>query len=111
MANNFLTIDFQVVNDADSRRANAGDVKKFNKRDDQTISQQARSPSLHSYLFYSVNSPSLMAVNYLTIAIDGLVDADLQKTKAGDVKKINKCDDQTISHQARSLSLHTYLFY
>ena len=34
-----------------------------------------------------------MAVKFLTIAIDGLVDADLQSTNAGDVKKINKRDD------------------
>ena len=34
-----------------------------------------------------------MADNFLTIAIDGLFDADLWRTNAGDVKKINKRDD------------------
>ena len=34
-----------------------------------------------------------MAVNFLTIAIDGQFDADSQRANAGDVKKINKRDD------------------
>ena len=34
-----------------------------------------------------------MACNFLTIAIDGSVDADSQRANAGDVKKINKRDD------------------
>ena len=34
-----------------------------------------------------------MADNFLTIAINGLFDADLQRANAGDVKKINKRDD------------------
>ncbi len=34
-----------------------------------------------------------MAVNFLTIAIDGLFDADSQRANAGDVKKFNKRDD------------------
>ncbi len=67
MAVNFLTIAIDGQFDADSRRANAGDVKKINKRDDLMISHHARSPSLHSYLFYCLNSPSLMANNCLTI--------------------------------------------
>ena len=67
MAVNFLTIAIDGQFDADSRRANAGDVKKINKRDDIMISQQGGSPSLHSYLFYWLNSPSLMANNFLTI--------------------------------------------
>ena len=33
MANNFLTIEIKGLIDADSRKANAGDVKKINKRD------------------------------------------------------------------------------
>ena len=52
-----------------------------------------------------------MAVNFLTFAIDGLVDADSRRANAGDVKKINKRDDLMISHHARSPSLHSYLFY
>ena len=34
-----------------------------------------------------------MAVNFLTIAIDGQFDADSRRANAGDVKKINKRDD------------------
>ena len=34
-----------------------------------------------------------MAVNFLTIAIDGQFDADSRTANAGDVKKINKRDD------------------
>ena len=34
MANNFLTLIIDGLFDADSQRANAGDVKKINKRDD-----------------------------------------------------------------------------
>ncbi len=68
-------------------------MKKINKRDDKIISQQARSQFFHSYLFYWMNFPSLMAVNFLTIAIDGLFDADSERTNEGDVKKINKRDD------------------
>ena len=34
-----------------------------------------------------------MAVNFLTIAIEGLFDADLQSANAGNVKKINKRND------------------
>ncbi len=34
-----------------------------------------------------------MANNFLTLIIDGLIDADSQKTNAGDVKKINKGND------------------
>ena len=49
---NFLTSDIDGQFDADSQRANAGDVKKINKRDDLMIFKQAHSPSLHSYLFY-----------------------------------------------------------
>ena len=52
-----------------------------------------------------------MAVNFLTFAIDGLVDADSHRTNVGDVKKINKRNDYTISQQARSPSLHSYLFH
>jgi hypothetical protein len=52
MAYNILTLIIYVLFDADSRRANAGDVKEINKRDDKTISHQAHSPSLHSYQFY-----------------------------------------------------------
>ena len=111
MAGNFLTIVIDGLFDADLQRANAGDVKKINKRDDQLISHQAHSPSLHSYLFDSKNSPSLMANNFLTIAIDGFVDADSRRANAGDVKKINKRNDQLISQQERSPSLHSYLFY
>ena len=67
MAYNILTLIIYGLFDADSRRANAGDVKEINKRDDKTISHQAHSPSLHSYLFYWLNSPSLMANNFLAI--------------------------------------------
>ena len=31
-----------------------------------------------------------MAVNFLTIAVDGQFDADSRRANAGDVKKINK---------------------
>ena len=75
------------------------------------ISHHARSPSLHSYLFYCLNLSSLMANNCLTIDFKGLVEADSRRANAGDVKKINKRDDLMISHQARSPSLHSYLFY
>ena len=79
--------------DADLQSANAGDVKKINKRDDSTISHQAHSPSMHSYLFYWLKPPSLMADNFLTIVFLGLVEADSQRANAGNVKKINKRDD------------------
>ena len=52
-----------------------------------------------------------MAVNFLTIAIDDLVDADSRRANAGNVKKINKRYDLMISHHARSPSLHSYLFH
>ena len=111
MADNFLTIAIDGLVDADLQRANAGDVKKINKRDDQPISHQAQSPSLHSYLFKSKNPPSLMAGNFFTIVINGLVDANSLRANAGDEKKINKHNDQPISQQERSPSLHSYLFY
>ena len=43
--------------------------------------------------FIQVIPPSLMAGNFLTIAIDGFVDADSRRANAGDVKKINKRND------------------
>jgi hypothetical protein len=50
MANNFLTLIIDGLFDADSQRANAGDVIEISKRNDKTISHQAHSPSLHSYV-------------------------------------------------------------
>ena len=52
-----------------------------------------------------------MAYNFLTVAIDGLVDAGSGKDNAGDVKKTNNRNDLTASHQAQSPFLHSHLFY
>ncbi len=51
-----------------------------------------------------------MAVNFLTVAIDGFDVADLQRANAGDVKKIKNCNDLMISQQTHSSSLHSYVF-
>ena len=41
-----------------------------------------------------------MVFNFWTVAIEGFVDAGMQQTKTGGVKKFYKRDEQTITQQA-----------
>ena len=73
MASDFLSIAIEGMLDADLQRNNTGNVKVDNC-DDLTnpIPQWARSPSLQSYLFCWLITPSFMASDFLTIVIEDL---------------------------------------
>ena len=79
--------------DTDLQRAHAGDVKKINKRDDLMIFKQAHSTSFHSYLFYWLNSPPLMVSDFLTSAIEHILNADLLRAIDGNNLTLDHCFD------------------